>query len=793
MPEPNIERRGGAAESAREARLEAVRRALAGAAREGEPPPCVAALFEATAVVDRGGALARYRYAMRGGEAILSDLEDAGDAFRAAEERTAEAFGAASPEPAADASGSAPGARWRVRVIRAGASANGTYYPEAALRAAAPLFAGARVLVRSDEDHIAGRGADVRNIAGRIAAPRWAEGAGAPGEIRAELELLDPSGPVGRLLAGAHARGMTGLMGLSIVARGRARVGEIEDDGRRRAVTVVESIDRVDSVDLVVEPAAGGALIGLVEAVCGASAGRAPAPSPDNDRKEDDAMRERMRRYIETQLGGARLEGLPAADAGGHDDALEALYREAAAAPARAAAANGAETANGAAAETAEIERRAAEAALAASRAEARARAAESGLPAAARERLASRFGAAGADALGGPAVEAAIAAERAYLAAAAPGGQVSGLGAAGAARAARVTESRAEKVAAMWDALFDPAGGRRIGLREAYIETTGDRRVTGRLRDCDAAALREAAGARVAEAVTTSALAEIMGDSIARRMIADYRETGVYDGWTRWCAAATIGDFRTQRRVRWGGYANLPTVAEAADYAAVSTPGDEEETYTPKKRGGIETLSLEAIRNDDLGAAMRIPVMLSRSAKRTLSAFAASFLTGNAALADGKALFHADHGNLGAAALSASALSAARLAMVKQKEPASGKALGIGPRCLLVPFDLEEKAVDLFRRSTNRDRTFAQSLALEVVPVAELTDVNDWYLAADPAEIPTVEIGFLDGMREPELFVQDSPTAGSLFSADKMSWKIRHVYGGAALDYRGLYKAAVG
>ena len=129
---------------------------------------------------------------------------------------------------------------------------------------------------------------------------------------------------------------------------------------------------------------------------------------------------------------------------------------------------------------------------------------------------------------------------------------------------------------------------------------------------------------------------------------------------------------------------------------------------------------------------------------------------------------------------------------MVKQKEATSGKPLGIGPRCLLVPFDLEEKAVDLFRRSTNRDRTFAQSLALEVVPLPELTDANDWYLAADPMDIPTVEIGFLDGNREPELFVQDSPSAGSLFSADKISWKIRHVYGGAALDYRGLYKASV-
>ena len=71
-------------------------------------------------------------------------------------------------------------------------------------------------------------------------------------------------------------------------------------------------------------------------------------------------------------------------------------------------------------------------------------------------------------------------------------------------------------------------------------------------------------------------------------------------------------------------------------------------------------------------------------------------------------------------------------------------------------------------------------------------TDANDWYLAADPDDIPCIEVGFLDGREEPELFVQDNPTVGSLFTHDKIAYKIRHVYGGDVLDHRGLYKAAV-
>ena len=59
------------------------------------------------------------------------------------------------------------------------------------------------------------------------------------------------------------------------------------------------------------------------------------------------------------------------------------------------------------------------------------------------------------------------------------------------------------------------------MSLREAYAETTGNRRVTGQVRDCDAASLREAVG--------SGTLAEILGDSIARRMVADYREAGIH------------------------------------------------------------------------------------------------------------------------------------------------------------------------------------------------------------------------------------------------------------------------
>jgi hypothetical protein len=64
--------------------------------------------------------------------------------------------------------------------------------------------------------------------------------------------------------------------------------------------------------------------------------------------------------------------------------------------------------------------------------------------------------------------------------------------------------------------------------------------------------------------------------------------------------------------------------------------------------------------------------------------------------------------------------------------------------------------------------------------------------MSADPLDVPTMEVGFLDGNEEPELFVQDSPTVGSMFNDDTLTWKIRHIYGGNLTDFRGVYKGVV-
>lgn len=345
--------------------------------------------------------------------------------------------------------------------------------------------------------------------------------------------------------------------------------------------------------------------------------------------------------------------------------------------------------------------------------------------------------------------------------------------------------EDRADKAKTMLDDFFANKPGCIRSFKECYMLITGDKHVTGRLRDCNQSLMRESLS-------DAGNLDVVLGDAINRSMVADYRNADQYDVWR---AIATIGrfdNFRTVHRTRFGGYGDLNTVAKGGAYPALVSPSDEEVTYAPAKRGGTESIGLEDIRNDNVGVIREVPKKLSKTAKRTLAKFVLDFIRTNPVIYDGVALFHATHGNLGSAALSAAAVAAGHTAMHNQVEPGSNDRLPISPRILLVPFDQHETGFNIFQRNTNNDKTFVQRLSLDVLAVWYWLDVTDWALAADPNDIASIEVGFLNGNEEPELFVQDKPNSGSMFSNDKLTWKISHIYGGAVTDYRGLYKSAV-
>lgn len=629
--------------------------------------------------------------------------------------------------------------RYLVRVIRSGMSFNGVNYPAAVLREAVPLFNGVRVFSKSDAEHLKGGGKDFRQLVGRLTEAKWVPTKDG-GEIHATLEVLDAS-DVASKLREAVARDMTDLFGLSIDAQGKSKQA-----GKFLEAT---KLLKVDSVDLIIEPGAGGQIIRFIEAV---------------HHQEPDMLRQQMIAHI-VALTPALAAQLSTAT----DDQVLTSYREACATPAPANT-----VVQGVTNEQLQETVRMVEA-----RGNMRLAISASKLPQAAKDKVLAQFETrerfVEAD------VTAAIKAEGEYLSRFVEAGKITGLGEGSSISGG----DRSATVNAMLDDMFDrkkPAQS----FREAYIEITGDRKVTGLFQNCDQARLREAVGeSHFREAISAATFSNILGNSITRAMIREYRDLEAYTDW-RWLAdVVPVTDFRTQERTRLGGYGNLPAVAENGAYTALTSPGDDKATYAATKRGGLETVSLEAISNDDVGLLRRIPIGLANAAGRTLYEFIYDFIATNALVYDGLALFVAGHNNIGVAALDATSFAASRLRMKKQTELTSGKRLGLTLRHVIVPSDLEQAAFDLFQKNTNNDETFVQSRKPTVHVVDYWTDTNNWFATADNSQVPLIELGFY-GSEEPEIFVQDSPSQGSLFSNDQIKYKIRHIYGGAVRDFRG-------
>jgi len=643
------------------------------------------------------------------------------------------------------------GARYRICVIKAGLSHNSNFYPEDVLREAVSKFEGCRVYVKGDVEHLAGGGKDFRNMIGALKNATFVEASGdEPAQIQADLILIEPNGEVAVKIREAWNQELTDLFGFSIDARAAAKI-RVE---RGHRIREARKFLQVKSVDLIVEAGAGGSIINLLEA-----------------KKEDDLMnREQIVSMLEAAglLKGKNVDQLS-------DDELMVMLTEAMTDKTQE---EGSDIKEAKKDDDAPITR--GELRLMEARQSASSLIEASNLPEAAKKKLAKQYAASTGFTVED--VRESIKDEADYLATFTESGTVQGLGS-----SVRIVESQFDKIEDMLDAFFDHENKdhrKAQSFKECYITMTGDTRVTGLTQNCDEAVMREALG--------TGDLSIVLGNAVRRRMVRDYNVQDQYSVWRNVVEVTRSDDFRVQERTRWGGYGDLPVVAESGDYTPLTSPNDEKADFAVSKRGGKESLTLEAIKNDDAGLIRRIPIGLSRSAKRTVAKFALGFFETNPVIYDGVTYFHASHNNLGAAALDKTSWMAARKAMLQQTEMDSGDRLGIPPKYLLVPSDLEDTAHDMFRRNANNDPDFVQTTAPKVLPIWYWSDANDWVATADPYDAPTVEISFLDGQEEPEVFVQDSPTVGSMFNNDTITWKIRHIYGGNVLDFRSAYKAVV-
>ena len=147
--------------------------------------------------------------------------------------------------------------------------------------------------------------------------------------------------------------------------------------------------------------------------------------------------------------------------------------------------------------------------------------------------------------------------------------------------------------------------------------------------------------------AMTTGDFPAILGTSQEKILQVGYEEAGTT--WETWAKPRPVENFKTQKRPKLSEFDNLDEIPEHGEYQ-YGDPTEFEEEYVVVTYGKLLALTRQTIVNDDLAAFARISRGHGAAAARRVNAVVYSILTANAAMSDGDALFHANHGNLGTA-----------------------------------------------------------------------------------------------------------------------------------------------
>jgi hypothetical protein len=284
----------------------------------------------------------------------------------------------------------------------------------------------------------------------------------------------------------------------------------------------------------------------------------------------------------------------------------------------------------------------------------------------------------------------------------------------------------------------------------------------------------------------TTSDFANLLANVASKRLRAAYEVAP--QNWKRIGRQSNNPDFKQKSVVQLSSAPAFKKVREHEEYQYGGLT-DGVEKYALATYGRIIAITRQALINDDLSAFDRLPMMLGRAAAELEANTFWSIIILNENLNDGVALFHATHGNLGAAsAINEAGLTAAKAAMRKQKslaaKAADAEPLNLVPVTMVVSPDKEVEAQKMLTavmpNATSGVNVFQSSM--ELLVEARLTG-NAWYLAADPATIDTIEYSYLEG--EEGVFTEQQIG----FDIDGIKIKGRLDFAAKAIDFRGLFK----
>jgi hypothetical protein len=675
------------------------------------------------------------------------------------------------------------GKEWEVVLIKAGESKNKNFYPPEVLQKAVPLFEGAKAY----DSHVTAEqlkvtpGRKVGELLGWFDGVHWDESKQA---IVGHFHTA--AGWLREMMLNAYKEGKRDLVGFSIDAYVNSKPQLVNGEN----VNFVEAFDQVNSVDVVCEPAAGGEVLRVIASVDNASNF---TKAGDGKQKEQTKQKElggsqmtkeeivaalkaaspeervAIAEMLKAEFGeGADDKVLEGSDADGTEDVPDVKSEGE---PDEAVIQN-----------LERLQRQVYNMNL-------KATVQESGLPKEASEFIVGLF----KDKIGTPEeeIKRAIESQRTLLNKTVkanvtlPAGIIArpvfdvNAGQAVLNRLLGVAEPDEVKY------LNDNHIG-WMGIREWYVNFTGDEDFHGAV-----------APHRVTEAAVTTTTANSVVKNALNKLIAKRMASWESKQW--WKQIVDEQDDATLQQitaVKEASLAALGTLSEGETYPEL-TYQDAEETASFSKYGAFLGVTLESFMRDDLNALRNLPNRLVDSWNYAMSdlvsaTFTDASGTGPTLTETGRVLFNSTDGNLGTTALSYSALVAARTAMRKLTALGNSRRIGVLPKFLLVPPDLEATAIQLVKSEKNPDNAEngVNVLQNSLVPIVvnSWTDTDNWYLLADPADVTVIQLHYYKGQRKPELFTADNDTSGALFTNDTIRYKVRFWTAKLVIDWRGAY-----
>ncbi len=330
------------------------------------------------------------------------------------------------------------------------------------------------------------------------------------------------------------------------------------------------------------------------------------------------------------------------------------------------------------------------------------------------------------------------------------------------------------------------------IGLQELLLEAAWANGYTGRTFRDNREVLRFAFHAPIQAGISTVEVAGILSN-VANKFLLD-GFFSVERVWRNICAVRNVSDFKTVSSYRLIGKDQYELVAPGGEIQH-GTLGEEKYQNKADTYGLLLAIDRRDIINDDLGAITTVPRKLGRgSGLKINDVFWTTFLNNATFFTAGNKNFLAGANTV----LGIDSMTLAETAFMDQVD-SDNKPIGVMPMIALVPTALSAPATQLYKSLEMRDNTANARTPVSNphqgkyrVEVSRYlgnaayagSSTKAWYLMADAADLPLIEVAFLNGQESPTI-----ETAEADFNVLGVQMRGFHDFGVSLQDFRAAVK----